>query len=230
MQTNKGSPLFRLLQGLTKNEILGLIQLTCSHGHTPFGHPSCFSSYGTGEKIGILDIEASNLAASFGMVISYGLKVLGKDKVYGRALSPKEIQKHIFDHKLMEEFCENVKKFDRVVVHYGGDRRFDIPFLRTRCLKYDLDFPLYRTINVSDTWLMAKNKLKLHSNRLEAICDFFGVASKGHRLIPEIWMKALGGDQKSLDFIWMHNKEDLNSTEVIFEKLRDYYPNTKRSI
>jgi len=219
---------YRLLKDMTKAEILKLLDMHCEHGHSPIEHPNCFKAYKSGEKIAILDIESTGLTASYGYVFSYALKPLGSKNIIGRVLTRKEILDHTFDKKLMKEFCKEVRKFDRVVCHYGI--KFDVPFLRTRCIKHGLDFPLLKSINISDTWLMSKFKLKLHSNRLQTIAEFFEIPAKGHKMNPHIWNRALSGCKDSLDWIWTHNKEDVETTEAVFELLRDYYPSTKRSI
>jgi len=218
----------RLLQDLSKAEILKLVDMQCHHRRSVLEHPACFSDFGKGEKVAILDIESTGLTASYGYCFSWCLKPTGKDRFIGRVLKPKEILKHKFDRDLMAEFCEEVKKYDRVVTHYGI--KFDLPFLRTRCLKHGLDFPLLKSVNISDTWLMSKFKLKMHSNRLEAIAEFFDIPAKGHKMNPHVWNRALSGCKDSLDHIWTHNKEDVVTTDLVYEKLRDYYPYTKRSI
>lgn len=181
------------------------------------------------EKIGFLDIEASNLSADFGYVFSYALKVID-GPIMGRVLKPNEIKKFIFDKKLMEELVIDLRQFDRIVTHYGTDRKFDIPFLRTRCLKYNLDFPCNKSIYVEDTFIMARSKLRLSRNRLENICDFLGIEAKNHKLNPPIWQKAMAGHKASLEYIWLHNKEDVISLEEVWKKIFQYVHHNKISI
>ncbi len=120
--------------------------------------------------------------------------------------------------------------FDRIVVYWGKDRRHDIPFLRTRCLKWHKEFPLYREIFITDCYDLARNKLRLHRNRLENVCDFFGIPSKAHRLDAEIWQKAKLGHKPSIDHVWEHNKEDVDSLKAIYELLDVYSASRRQSI
>jgi uncharacterized protein YprB with RNaseH-like and TPR domain len=220
----------------TKKELVWLSENRCEHNHTYASHLNCWRREHPYEKpgeiperIGFLDIEASGLVGSFHYVFSWAIKKLDGE-IIGRVLTSDEISNYKFDRILMKEFCKEVKNYDRIVVHYGLDRRFDIPFLRTRCSLYGLNFPLYKEIWVEDTWMMSRNKLKLHSNRLESICDFYSIPSKQHKLQPKIWMRGLTGHTPSLKYIWKHNIEDVVSLEKVWKKLNKYMPKVKRSI
>ena len=222
------------VKALKKFEVEWLGSNYCKHRHTYLEHYDCFIKEAPDtspfhERVGFFDIESTGLKADFAYVFSWAIKK-ADGKIIGRVLRPDEIKKGIFDRDLMKELCEALPQFHRVVVHYGGDRRFDLPFVRTRAIKYGLDFPLYKQIAVSDTWLIAKNKLKLRSNRLGVLCEFFGITAKEHPMNPEVWMRALMGDKKALAFIWKHNTEDVVSTEKLYNLIKDYVPRDKRSI
>ena len=181
------------------------------------------------ERIGFFDLETSGLKADFAFIFSYAIR--GDDgKLYGRVLRPEEIHKSQFDKNLVVEMCRDLKLFDRIVVHYGGDRRFDCPFARTRALKHGADFPQHKDLWVSDTWLMAKNKLKLRSNKLGVICEFFGISAKDHPLTPDIWMTACAGNKQSLGYIWTHNVEDVDSMKKVYELLINHVNKNKVSV
>jgi uncharacterized protein YprB with RNaseH-like and TPR domain len=173
------------------------------------------------EKIGFADIEATGLVGDFDFMLSYCIKELG-GKIYGRVLMPYEIRNYIFDKRLIAEFIKDLCRFDRIVVHYGRDRRYDIPFARTRALRWGVEFPSYKELKITDTYDIAKNKLKLHSNRLESICQHLKIPAKGHRLEPDIWQRANAGSKKDLQWIFTHNKEDVVSTEQVWLKLQHF--------
>ena len=182
------------------------------------------------ERIGFLDIETTGLNANWDYIISWAM-VDNEGKVYGRVLTKKEVLDwKKLDKKLMKEFSETIKNFDRVVVYWGKDRRHDLPFLRTRCLKWKVYFPLYREVFVTDMYDIVKGKLRLHRNRLENVCDFLGIPAKEHRLDPDIWQKAKLGDKKSLKWIWLHNLEDVISLKAVYERLNEFSASRKVSI
>ena len=223
------------LNRLKKSEILWLNTHHCRHGHRYIEHLHCFTAekpIGSPlrEHVGFLDIETTGLNANWDYIISWAIININQ-KTWGRVLTRNEtLNPNYLDRLLMKEFLNSVKHFDRLVVYWGKDRRHDLPFLRTRCLKWFDDFPLYRDIFVTDVYDIAKAKLRLHRNRLENVCDFFKIPAKEHRLDPEIWQKAKLGDKKSLKYIWQHNLEDVVSLQKAYDKLERFSACRKLSI
>lgn len=213
---------------MTKDEILRLALEKCPHGHSFLEHPKCFENrIGFQEKIGYLDIESSNLNASFGYIISYCIKEEG-GKILSRAITKSEVQSKTRDKEVVKSLIEDMKKFTRVVTYYGA--RFDIPFIRTRAVKWGLEFPLYKQVLHTDVYYMMKHRFKLHSNRLEAACEFFDIPAKGHKLKPTIWQDAMYGDKAAINYILTHNKEDVVCLEELHHKAVEYARPTKNSI
>lgn len=223
------APVKRLL----KREVDWLGTNRCKHYHSYLEHYHCYISEAPPEcpfveKVGYLDIEATNLKATFGYVFSYAIKARGEDKMYGRVLTQREIRGYKFDANLMQEFTNDIKNFHRICVYYGT--HFDVPFLRTRCIKHGVPFPEYQDLYISDVYYMVKNKLQLHRNRLENACQFFDIPSKEHRLNPDVWNRAGAGDTESLEYIWEHNKEDVIALESLHGLLENYSKRSKVSI
>ena len=217
---------------LKKEEILFLARRKCKHGHSYLEHIQCAVNNGINfaeEKVGFLDIETTGLKATYCYVQSYAIKEAG-GKILGRRITKKEIHNKELDKHLLTECVRDMRKFDKLVTYYGGDYRFDLPVLRTRCLFWKLDFPLYGEIKVFDLYSLVKKKLKLHSNRLGVACEFFGIEAKGHPMKPEIWFRAQTGDERSLNWIWTHNKEDVVSTEKLYYKLINFLGRQQTSI
>lgn len=213
---------------MTKAEILERFNYRCSHHHDGFSHPQCYDrDKGNKERIGHLDIEASNLNANFGIVLSYCIKE-DEGKIIKRLIEPKHMKDGSFDKHLMIQFCKDVRKFDRLTTWYGGG--FDIPFLRTRCVFHGLDFPLHGEVAHTDVWFIARKKFRFHSNRMEVVAKFFNIAAKNHPLVPEIWLKCMTGDRKALKFVLTHNVEDVETLEQIYHKIIEYKRFTRTSI
>jgi len=228
------------LARLKKSEIIWLSQHKCkNHGHTYLEHPGCIDrdkpeGCPVKERIGFLDIESGgSLTADFGYTFCYC--ILGDDGVMTeRSVTTKEIRSYVFDEPLLRQFCKDVREYDRLVVYYGKSsgfrQRHDIPFLRTRCAKFGLDFPLYGEVKVTDAYDIVRGKFKLARNRMQTVCDFLGIPSKEHKLNPDIWMRALAGDDKSLKFITTHCREDVRSTAILYYRILDYANKTNTSI
>lgn len=206
---------------LSKAEAKSRAEYKCKHGHTGYSHPVCYDKgNGVEEKIGHLDIETTNLKANWGIVLSYAILDDKDNEILGRVLTPNEIRSGTYDKKLLQECCEDIRKFDRITTYNGI--RFDIPFLRTRSIYWGIDFPLFREVKHTDVYFTVKHKTSFHSKRLGVVAPFFHIPAKDHPLNPEIWINCLSGKKEALEFVWTHNKEDIFSLKGVFHKLEDY--------
>lgn len=213
---------------LSKTEQKARTNFRCVHGHTGIDHPKCFDQKNNiVEKVGFLDIESTNLKANWGYVLCYVIKT-GEGKLIKRTVTPKDIQKGIYDKNLMKQFCEDARKFDRLFTFYGA--RFDIPFLRTRCIKHGLDFPIFKEIRHTDIYFLLRNRCNLHRKSLQVSCEFFDIAAKGHPIKPDVWFKCMAGNKKALDYIMVHCVEDVVATKKLWEKLQNFMKLTQTSI
>jgi len=189
---------------------------------------------GEEEKIGFLDIEASNLHADFGIVYTYCILPLENNKIIKRWVTVEDLKKGYQDKRLLQQFVKDIQKFNRIVVQYGSDNKFDIPFLRTRCVKWGIHFPEYGFHYISDTYNILKAKFRLHSNRLESACKLFNIPAKEHKLDPTIWSEMISCNQKrikkAIKYILQHNIEDVYSLRALYKKIWRYARNPKRSI
>ena len=125
-----------------------------------------------------------------------------------------------FDKQVCEQFCKDARQFDRLIGWYS--ERFDGPYARTRCMYHKIDFPLYKEIKHTDAWKVARKKMKLHSNRLGVVAPFLGIRAKDHPLNPNVWLKCLSGNQEALDFVMVHNEEDVESLKRVWHRMEDY--------
>jgi DNA polymerase III epsilon subunit-like protein len=223
------------IKQMNKTEVEWLGTHECKHKHSYLEHYECYLRDAPQdspfvERIGIFDIETTGLKADYHYVIAYAIRDDGDDKLYGRVLTPDEIKKGVFDRELLKEMCEDLLRFHRIVVHYGSDYKFDLPFVRSRSVKYGYDFPLYKDIYVMDTQSILKAKFCLSSNRLASACTHFGIEAKQHPITPDLWQAAGIGEKKALDYIWTHNIEDVDSTRILYHKIVPYTVKGKRSI
>lgn len=224
------------LHKLTKTEIARLATLKCRHGHSYLSHPACFDMERpdlAAEKrhLGFFDIETSHLKANFGFVLGYRIWDDDNQVMLGRNVTSQEINpKFLFDEVLLREMIEDFKKFTHLVVYYGKDRRHDLPFVRTRALMAGTKFPEYGELGIIDMYDMAKNKLSLHSYRLGVVCEELGIEAKGHPLKGKMWIMANAGHQPSLDYIGVHNEEDVKCMPPVLYALEPMYRRLKASI
>ncbi len=215
----------------SKSEIVKLLTKHCEHRQMYINHPNCLiKDGGFQEKVGYFDIESTGLKANFALVLSYAIKDSTSSKIYGRVITKEELYSDNLDKQLLTEMCADLRKFDRIITHYGGDYKFDIPFIRTRCVHYGVDFPVHIEIYHTDTHNILKQKFKLSSNRLATACQFFEIAAKHHPLDGKVWIRSVQGKPSCLKYIWVHNVEDVMSTEALYKKIAGFVQESRKSI
>lgn len=214
---------------LKKIEIIWLANNYCKvHKHDYLQHYSCFLKENPNqERVGFLDIEASNLDADFGIMLSYCIKDANSSKIWEGIVDKKGLDKYL-DKQVVTKCIEDMQKFDRVVTYYG--MRFDLPFIRTRSIVHGIDFPNYSSLVHTDVYFMARNKLKLSSNRLENVSRIVLGETNKTRIDAKYWVKALRGDKKSLNYILEHNRYDVIDLEKVYNKLLNFSNKTNTSI
>ncbi len=198
-------------------------ELRCIHRHTIKTHPNCFKKglikrddWWHDKKIAYLDIEASDLNANWGMMLTWCVKYRNDKNIRKGVITKKEIFDCKFDKRIIKELMEELKNVDIVVTYYGTG--FDLPFLRTRAIYYDIDFPAFGSIYHWDLYYKVRSKLKTHRKSLEVVTKFFGIEGKTH-LEPEMLFKAQYGDKKAMKELVHHNEEDVNILETLHNKL-----------
>ncbi len=179
------------------------------------------------EKLAFLDIEASDLDADKSYMLSWVLKERGGDVKYA-VITRREILNWTMDHRLVKSLVRELKNVDVVVTYYGTG--FDLPYVRTRALMHDLDFPHYGTLKHYDLYYTVRNKLKLHRNRQQVACEALGINGKDGFIDIAVWMKAEHGDPIALAEVLDHNLRDVLSLERLFERMKPHARIMRKSI
>ena len=185
-------------------------------------------------KIGYLDIEATNLKANFGYMLSWAMVVrdvrTGKTELRYDCMNLKDKRnaaKHrrvIEDKRILESLMKNLKDVDLLVGHYfHGWGKMDIPFIRTRCIfNKTSGFPKHRQIRYGDTWRMAHQCYSLNSYRLETVADMMGIKTKKTPVTALDWQLAQSGDPKSLKYVLTHNIKDAKINYEVHKMVEAY--------
>ena len=107
---------------LKKAQILKLAGTRCeAHGHTYLEHYNCYlaeNGEGVEERIGFLDIEASNLDADFGIMLSWCIKDSLTGKIIEDVLLKEDIENSPAgqeDRRITANLVEQLSKFDKIV-------------------------------------------------------------------------------------------------------------------
>lgn len=213
---------------LKKTEIAWLANNKCRHSHSYLSHFNCYleelpSGAPMVKKIGFFDLEFHNLKASIGVLFGYCIKEADSDVIHEDWISRDQgdfKQGQLPDKRVVESCVRDVKKFDMLVTYYGT--RCDIPYIRTKALMNDLDFPEYGDIIHLDLYYIVRNKFSLHRNSLDVACETLLGESDKTRVTPKHWMSGLFGDSKALNYIADHCRRDVKLTERLYNKVIPY--------
>lgn len=124
------------------------------------------------------------------------------------------------DKKLLSDFIKIANDSDELVGHNGD--KFDLAWIRTRCLFHRLDiFPTYTTI---DTLKVARSKFRFNSNRLDYIVKFLGLGKKIHTEF-DLWKKiVIGNDKVAMRKMLKYCKQDVVLLEKVYAHLKNHIP------
>jgi uncharacterized protein YprB with RNaseH-like and TPR domain len=178
------------------------------------------------DKVGYLDIESTGLTGNFGWLISWCIKEQDSKKILSAHVTREEILDGTLDKRIVQELVETMKQFTLIITYYGA--RFDIPMVRTRAIFWEIPFIPYGEIEHKDLYFLARSRLRLHSNRLDSVCDLMGISGKTH-LEPRIWVSANTGNEESIKYIVEHNRWDVIILEEVHRKLGEFASTTARS-
>lgn len=213
---------------IPKAELIRMSKWRCKHGETGLSHYRCWlKEHPDAERIGFWDIETTNLKANYGIMLCYAIADANSDKVYTGCITKGQL-KTCLDEKIVKDCIRDLRKFDRVIGYYSS--RFDGPFLRTRALSLGVDFPEYGELLHNDLYYVVRNKLSLHSNRLEHACKaLFGQTEKT-KIEPNYWVKALMGDAESLAYIHDHCIHDVLELKKLYNRLHVFQKGASTSL
>jgi len=170
-------------------------------------------------KIGIFDLEMSNLNADYGIILCGVVKPYGSDLVVYRIDKyPLYKKDRANDKSLVVALRDALEEFD-IIVSYNG-KRFDIPFLNARLLAHGLT-RLSKKKHIDVYW-QARYKLKLSSSRLEAVQEYLGLETKKTRIDGRHWVRAVAGYKSDLDYIIDHCKLDVEVLEDVYDHMRPF--------
>lgn len=203
------------------------------HNGLTTGHQNCYNkTHEIIERKAFIDIETSNLKANFGVILTWCIKAIGDTGLTYDYITHDDIETGTADKRIVQTLVNTIWMYDRLVGQYST--YFDIPWIRTRALHWDIPFPEYGMLWHSDTWRMAKNKLCLHSNRQDSIAQAVQHKSLKTRLNPDTWSKVLFGSKKQrttlIKEVLKHNEMDVYEGEGNYLKLLPFVREMRTSI
>lgn len=182
----------------------------------------------------VLDIETSPIEAySWGpkydtnlieviqqsRILSYSAKWIGGKQITKGWPNYSGYKNGVLDDRaIVEDIWNLINECDIVVAQNG--KSFDIRVCNARFVKHGLTPPSpYKLI---DPKTEAKKYLRLPSNSLDDICDYFGIGRKMEHEGFGLWKKCMAGDRKAWKRMLDYNKKDVLLTEELYLKLRPW--------
>ncbi len=214
---------------MKKTDIVKLAKWRCEHSASGLEHYNCWLRANPDtERLGFIDIESTNLAADFGIILCYCIADNNSDTILHRVITKSDL-KTCLDKNVVEQCLKDMRKFDRLVGFYST--KFDIPFIRTRAVALGIEtFPEYGEIIHNDLYYAVRNKFRLSSNRLENACRILLGSTDKTRIESKYWIKALQGDVGSLSYILDHCQRDVTDLKKLYNKLIPYRKVTGTSL
>ena len=179
------------------------------------------------EKIAVFDIETSNLKADVGYMLSWAMYYPNEDRIVSDVITKRDITTLNRDKRI----CKSIlKELDGVTLLIGFySTRFDIPYLRTRCLMNGLDFPGYGSMRHIDVFYASRGKVATRRKSLGIIAEALGLDEKTHEPLG-VWNDARLGDKESLAKLLKYNENDCKVTWAVYQKLLKYGRYASKSI
>lgn len=172
----------------------------------------------------IVDLETSDLTADKGVLLVAcikssrwkGIKTIRIDEEDGMKW---KAGMRGTDINTCRATADALQDHDVIVAHNG--QWFDIPFLRTRMLKWNL--PRLPDTKIVDPCQVLRRKFRMGRNSLASIVDHLNLRDKKTSLDLSVWMDAmLNGSISALDLIAKHCVADVKALEGVFNVVKPY--------
>ena len=173
---------------------------TLNLGGPSDGAPLLHAGPGAPMRQVVFDLE------TWGLDRGWGVTLVASFLIHGNPEGPKHLTLTHRDSKAWKKgkrsddreiAAEVFKVLDTCHIAYAHNgERFDIKWLRTVALKYDLRMPRLKLI---DPCQIAWKRYLLGRNSLAAVADYLGLSDKGKEkmhLSPDVWRAALMDDDK----------------------------------
>jgi DNA polymerase III epsilon subunit-like protein len=154
-----------------------------------------------------------------GKVMSYSAKWLGGKQVTKglpdyTGYKPGKVD----DKKIMSDLHKLLDEADIVVTQNGVS--FDLKYINTRFLAHGMAPP--SPYKVVDTKREAKKYLRLPSNSLDDMGQYFNLGKKEEHKGFGLWLDCIAGDEAAWRKMLSYNAQDVRLTEKVYLKILPY--------
>lgn len=166
-----------------------------------------------GKKSRFGDRQAG-FCADLSYILVFGYKWLGTE-AQAIHLTEEEFAKDPYtDRPILEKALEVMDKADLVVTWYG--KGHDFPYLASRLAQAGLYLdPSTKHLDLMD---VAKKRLRLSSNSMNAAAAFFGLPKKLY-VSPKLWVDCWAGKYQALEDMATYCKQDCDVLENLYQQM-----------
>ena len=216
---------------MKKQDIIWMGTHSCRHGHSYLEHYACFiEDNPETQRIGYFDIETTGFKADWDWMLTYAILDDKTDKVYSTLITVPDLRNEkVMDKKVVTQCVKDMQNFDVLIGFYTT--RFDLPFIRTRAVVFDVAFPGYDELLTKDVYYTVRNKFALGSNRLQNACNILLGKSDKTALDRKIWQTAQRcGNKQSLNYIQEHCIIDVHELKKLYKKVHTFHKAIYKSV
>ncbi len=152
-------------------------------------------------------------------ILSYSAKWLKGKHITKGWPDYKGYKNGVLNDRLIVKDIWNLLNEAEIVIAQNG-KSFDIRVMNTRFLAHHLGPP--SPYKVIDPKIEAKKYLRLPSNSLDDICDYFGIGRKMEHEGFGLWVKCMAGDRNAWKRMKAYNRHDVVLMEQVYLLLRPF--------
>lgn len=169
-------------------------------------------------RVLVFDCETSDLKSDWGVLLCFGYKWVGEDKVYCPSIMDyKDWEKDFLDDSRLVRDVHKILSSADVLVGFFS-RGFDLPWLQGKFLEYDL--PMLPALPHHDLFYTAKSNLRISRKSLDNLTKYLKLSKKKYQVEPAIWRRAKVGQPDAIAKVVEHCVADIHATEELYLKLR----------
>jgi len=151
-----------------------------------------------------------------GHILCFSYMWLDDEEPTSLWLTPEELAMED-DSRLVAELYDLYFQADAVCAH--NSTSYDHKVTQTRCAVHNM--PKLPTVKVLDTLLLAKRNLRLPSNSLDSVADYFGLGRKIQTSGMSLWKAVQNGCEKSMKDMVDYCKQDTKLLKEVYLRLRN---------
>jgi transposase-like protein len=164
-----------------------------------------------------INLGQDNIVSEGGWIMCASWQWLGEDVVHSIALTPTEVAA-CDDSRIIATFWELYEQADAIVAHNA--LQFDHKVLQARTAFNG--FPPLPTVKVLDTLVLAKKHLRLPSNKLDSIGEYFGLGRKIDNGGISLWKRVQSGEKAAMKEMVEYCEQDTRLLTEVYLRLRSF--------